>query len=77
MSTNRTVKSGLDLTDSARLGRNHDRRREAGSGVDGTDAQPSAERRAQAPEPRSGAPEAPGCVLGMSSSLGVQVPCAT
>src|SRR5215213_1215984 len=50
----------LDLTNSARLGRNHDRRRGAGSGVDGTDAQPSAERRGQAPQPRSGAPPAPG-----------------
>jgi len=34
-------------------------------------------RRGQAPQPRSGAPKAQGCVLGMSSSLGVKVPCAT
>jgi hypothetical protein len=33
--------------------------------------------RGQAPKPRSGAPQAPGCVLGMPSSLGVKVPCAT
>jgi hypothetical protein len=35
-------------------------RRRAGFGVDGTYAQHSAERRGQAPQPRSGAPEAPG-----------------
>ena len=34
-------------------------------------------RRGQAPQPRSGAPKAQGCVLGMPSSLGVKVPCAT
>src|SRR3712207_4024396 len=44
----------------ARFGRNHDRRPGADSGTDGTDAQHSAERRGQAPQPRSGAPEAPG-----------------
>ena len=45
--------------------------------VDGTNAPLSAARWGQAPQPRSGAPEAPGCVLGMPSSLGVKVPCAT
>ena len=35
-------------------------RRRAGFGVDGTYAEHSAERRGQAPQPRSGAPKAPG-----------------
>jgi hypothetical protein len=34
-------------------------------------------RRGQAPKPHRGAPKAQGCVLGMPSSLGVKVPCAT
>ena len=46
--------------------------------IDGTKAKFLAMRVAVKPrKPRSGAPKAPGCVLGMPSSLGVKVPCAT